>query len=43
MRLASIHGQNIGIVEDEIWLFLFERKEGEGSKRAEEFTASRFL
>jgi hypothetical protein len=39
-RLLVVHGQDVAVVKNEFWFFLFERKERKGSKCAEKFAAS---
>jgi hypothetical protein len=40
---SAVHGENIGVVQDEIRLLLFERKKGKGSEGAKKFAARRFV
>jgi hypothetical protein len=40
---SAVHGENIGVVQDEVRLLLFEREERKRSKRAEKFAARRFV
>ncbi len=42
-RLGGIHRHDVAVMQNEFRFFLFQGKEREGSKRAEEFSARRFV